>query len=256
MIPLHDDTPTELRPYVTMTLIGACVLVFLWQISLPPVAQRDVVYSFGVIPGVLFGELRLPPRLELVSPEVSVITSMFLHGGWMHLIGNMLYLWIFGNNVEDALGRVRFIVFYLACGVGAALLQAWQDPSSPVPMIGASGAIGGVLGGYLLLHPRARVLVVILLGFFFTMARIPALFVLGLWFVLQFVLGAMTAGAQEGGVAHWAHIGGFLTGMLLILFMRRPGYPLFDRGRVSVPAPSWRRERLRWPGGRRRGPWG
>ena len=263
MIPLHDDNPTELRPYVTIALIVACVLVFFWQISLPAPAQQRAVLALGVIPAVLLGNARLPPELALVSPEVSVVTSMFLHGGWMHLIGNMLYLWIFGNNVEDALGRVRFVIFYVACGVGAALLQSWQDPASTIPMIGASGAIGGVLGAYLLLHPQSRILVLFTAGFIFPVVRIPAVVVLGLWFVMQFALGAASAGAQGGGgVAHWAHIGGFLTGMVLVLFMRRPGIPLFDRGHSRQQTgwqgqqhPPWRgRRRPPWRG--RRGPWG
>jgi membrane associated rhomboid family serine protease len=167
---------------------------------------------------------------------------MFLHGGWMHLIGNMLYLWIFGNNVEDAMGHGRFVVFYLLCGLAAAFAQAFQDPGSTVPMIGASGAIGGVLGAYLLLYPQARVLVLIPLGFFFYTLRIRALYVLGFWFLLQFLLSAMTAG-QQGGVAYWAHIGGFVAGMVLILPFRRKGFPLFagpqaSRGPARPQAPS------------------
>jgi membrane associated rhomboid family serine protease len=161
---------------------------------------------------------------------------MFLHGGWMHLIGNMLYLWIFGNNVEDAMGHVRFPIFYLLCGIAAALAQGFYDPNSAVPMIGASGAIGGVLGGYLLLYPRARVLVLIPLGFFTQLIRIPALAVLGFWFVLQFIQSALSSG-EGGGVAYWAHIGGFVAGMVLILVFRDKGIPLLGRPR-------------------RRGPWG
>jgi len=174
---------------------------------------------------------------------------MFLHGGWMHLIGNMLYLWIFGNNVEDAMGHGRFIVFYLLCGIAAALAQAFQDPGSAVPMIGASGAIGGVLGAYVLLYPRARVLVVVPLGFFFYTLRIPAMIVLGLWFGLQFV-STMLAGDQIGGVAYWAHIGGFVAGMVLILPFRKKGFPLFagPRGgdvarRAPQPAPKFKDRR-------------
>ncbi len=236
MIPLHDDNPTSLTPFVTVGLIAACVLVFLWQVSLPPEAMEAALYGYGMIPAVLFGERELAPGLAAIPAELSVVTSMFLHGGWMHLIGNMLYLWIFGNNVEDAMGHGRFVAFYLLCGLAAAFAQAFQDPSSTVPMIGASGAIGGVLGAYLLLYPQARVLVLIPLGFFFYTLRIRALYVLGFWFLLQFFLSAMTAG-QQGGVAYWAHIGGFLAGMALILPFRRKGFPLFA-GPQGSPGPQ------------------
>ncbi len=237
MIPLHDDNPTSLTPFVTVGLIVACVAVFLWQVSLPPAAMEAALYGYGMIPAVLFGERELPPALATIPAELSVVTSMFLHGGWMHLIGNMLYLWIFGNNVEDAMGHGRFIVFYLLCGIAAALAQAFQDPSSAVPMIGASGAIGGVLGAYVLLYPRAKVLVVVPLGFFFYRMRIPAMIVLGLWFGLQFV-STVLAGDQIGGVAYWAHIGGFVAGMVLILPFRKKGFPLFagpHSGAVTPP---------------------
>ena len=231
MIPLHDDNPTVLKPVVTVGMIAACVLVFLWQLSLSGIEAGQAVYAFGMIPAVLFGEAELPPELATIPSELSLISSMFLHGGWMHLIGNMLYLWIFGNNVEDAMGHVRFVVFYLLCGIAAALAQAVQDPASTVPMIGASGAIGGVLGAYLLLYPRARVLVLIPLGFFWYTLRLPAMAVLGFWFVLQFVQSAMTAG-QAGGVAYWAHIGGFVAGVVLIVPFRNKAFPLFGGRRA------------------------
>ncbi|UCE88635.1 MAG: rhomboid family intramembrane serine protease, partial [Pseudomonadota bacterium] len=166
MIPLHDDNPTELAPIVTVALIGLCVLAFLWQLSLGEQGGVVAVYAFGLIPAVFFGSEQLPAEVAVVAPTVTVFTSMFLHGGWMHLIGNMLYLWIFGNNVEDCMGHGRFIVFYLLCGIGAAMAQALPNPESVVPMIGASGAISGVLGAYLMLYPRAHVLVAIPLGFF------------------------------------------------------------------------------------------
>ncbi len=234
MIPLHDDNPTTLTPFVTVGLIVACVAVFLWQVTLPPGAAERAVYAYGMIPAVLFGARELPAELVAIPAVASVLTSMFMHGGWMHLIGNMLYLWIFGNNVEDAMGHRRFVVFYLLCGLAAALAQAFQDPASTVPMIGASGAIGGVLGAYVLLYPQARVLVLIPLGFFFYTLRIRALYVLGFWFVLQFVSSAL-AGAQVGGVAYWAHIGGFIAGMVLILPFRRKGFPLFAGPRGGRP---------------------
>ncbi len=227
MIPLHDDNPTNLAPVVTVGLIAICGLVFIWQMSLTPAAAEQVVYALGMIPAVLFGTARLSPDIATIPSEASVITSMFLHGGLMHLLGNMLYLWIFGNNIEDSMGHVRFIIFYLLCGIAAALAQALQDPASTVPMIGASGAIGGVLGGYLMLFPRARVLVLVPLGFFMHTLRVPALFVLGIWFVMQFLYSAMTTG-QPGGVAYWAHIGGFVAGAILIIPFRSSEFPLFS----------------------------
>jgi len=156
MIPLHDDNPTTIRPLVTITIIVLCVLVFLWELSLGPEGLQRAVYAFGAIPAVLFDRVELNPALAVIPAELTLVTSMFMHGGWMHLISNMLYLWIFGNNIEDAMGHGRFILFYLLCGLAAALAHAALDPGSRVPMIGASGAISGVLGAYLLLYPHAR----------------------------------------------------------------------------------------------------
>lgn len=219
MIPLRDDVPTRITPFVTVAFIVACTAIFLWQISLGQRGFQAAVVSLGVIPATLFGHESLPPELHLVPPVMTIFTSMFLHGGVMHLLGNMLYLWIFGNNVEDAMGHVRFVVFYFACGVAAALVQALPNPESTIPMIGASGAISGVLGAYLLLYPRAHVLVLIPLGVFTRLVHLPAMFVLGLWFVLQLVSSAL-ATPGEGGVAFGAHIGGFIAGMALIPFFK------------------------------------
>lgn len=230
MIPLHDDNPTELKPVVTITFIVACVVVFLWQLSLGSGGQK-AVYALGVIPSVLFGYERLPPELAVIPAWATAFTSMFMHGGWMHLIGNMLYLWIFGNNVEDAMGHQRFVIFYAACGLAAVGLHAAMDAHSNVPLIGASGAISGVLGAYLLLYPRARVLVAIPLGFIIHTTRLPAAWVLGFWFVLQLINSLLSAGAQGGGVAFGAHVGGFLAGMLLIPFFKQSRVKLFHARR-------------------------
>lgn len=247
MIPLHDDNPTRLTPATTIALIAACSVVWLWQFSQPPAAQQQTIYALGLIPAVLLGESALPPDLAWVPSHFTLFSSMFLHGGWMHLIGNMLYLWIFGNNVEDAMGHLRFLVFYLLCGVAAALAQTASDPSSTVPMVGASGAIGGVLGAYLILHPQARVLVLIPLGFFTRLIYVPAFLVLGLWFVLQFLAAPMQQ--EGGGVAYWAHIGGFVAGLVLIFPFRRRGVVLLDRNQPRrIPRFETRR--------RRSGPWG
>jgi membrane associated rhomboid family serine protease len=263
MIPIKDDNPTVLTPYVTIGLIVACALIFFWQISLSPRAAQLAVYAYGMIPAVLFGKAQLPPEIATIPAEASVLTSMFLHGGWLHLIGNMLYLWIFGNNVEDAMGHGRFVAFYLLCGVAAALAQVAQDPGSTVPMIGASGAIAGVLGGYAMLFPRAHVLVLIPIGFFIAPLRIPALVVLGFWFVLQFIQSALTPMAA-GGVAHWAHVGGFLTGLVLIVPFRSKAFPLFGGPRTNPHRfaaggpPRGHYGRTPWGSARRgprKGPW-
>jgi membrane associated rhomboid family serine protease len=218
MIPLKDDNPTRTVPFVNYALIVACVLVFLWEVSLGERTQA-AIYAYGLIPDVLLGDARLPPELAVVPAWMTVFTSMFLHGGWMHLIGNMLYLWIFADNVEDRLGHGRFVVFYALCGVAAALAQALPDPDSQIPMVGASGAISGVLGAYLLMFPRAHVLVLLPLGPLAQLVRLPALLVLGLWFAMQ-LLSEMFS-APGAGVAFRAHIGGFVAGLLLLPVFRR-----------------------------------
>jgi membrane associated rhomboid family serine protease len=226
MFPIHDDNPTRITPYVTYVLLSACVLIFFWQVSLGDAVQQ-AVYSFGVIPSVLFATKSLPVELEILPAWLTIFTSMFLHGGWMHLIGNMLYLWVFGNNVEDAMGHKRFILFYLSCGLLAALTQAVLNPDSEIPMIGASGAISGVLGAYVLLHPHARILVVIPIGILIYTPWIAAYWVLGLWFVLQ-LINSLISASDSGGVAYGAHLGGFVAGMLLIPFFKYRNVPLFS----------------------------
>ena len=229
MIPLHDDNPTKLTPVVTIATIAVCILVFLYQASLPVGPDNTFVFQYGAIPALLFGQADLPETVVLIPAYATLITSMFLHGGWMHLIGNMLYLWIFGNNIEDVMGHAKYVVFYLTCGIVAALSHALTDPSSTIPMVGASGAISGVLGAYILLFPRARVLV-LMPGLGAT--KVAAGVVLGMWFVMQLLSGGMSIGSQGGGVAFFAHIGGFLAGMALI--------GLFKRRDVPFLAPSHR----------------
>jgi membrane associated rhomboid family serine protease len=228
VIPLRDDNPSFRPQIVTVSFIVMCVLVWLWQLSFGAQGGQRIVYALGVVPASLLGKQQLPPELSLVAPWMTVFTSMFMHGGWMHLIGNMLYLWVFGDNVEDSMGHGRFVVFYLLCGVAAVLAQALPDPSSTIPMVGASGAISGVLGAYLLLYPHARVLVAIPLGFFLHTMRIPAGLVLVLWFGLQLLSNVMAQPGQ-GGVAFRAHIGGFIAGMVLI--------PIFKQRRVRLWLP-------------------
>ena len=238
MIPLHDDNPTEITPFVTVTFIVLCSLVFLYEISLPAQASEIFVYMYGAIPAVVFGNAQLPPELMSLPAYGTLISSMFLHGGWMHLLGNMLYLWIFGNNIEDVMGHGKFIVFYLLCGVLAALSHAMIDPQSDIPMVGASGAIAGVLGAYLMLYPHARVLVLIPYVIITTL-RIPAVFVLGLWFLMQLLSGGMSLGHEGGGVAFFAHIGGFLAGIVLIGLFKHPHVRFFNPPHSRGSGDSW-----------------
>jgi len=214
MIPLKDDNPTSNRPIITYFLIGSCVLIFLIQLSSQSYKTGQLFYTYGLIPSVLMGHNQLPMDLYAVPAYLTIFTSMFMHGGFMHLIGNMLYMWIFADNIEDNLGPTKFIIFYLLSGIGAAMSQVLMDVHSQIPMVGASGAIGGVLGAYLINHPNARVLVLIPFGFFSQILKIRALYVLGFWFILQFI-------SSGGGVAYAAHIGGFVSGMILILFFNK-----------------------------------
>ena len=230
MIPLRDDVPSSHFPFVTALLIAANAVAFLYQLSLAAgvggneQAASAFVMEFGAVPCRLTG---LCATDDFPAPIVTVFTSMFLHGGLFHIGGNMLYLWIFGDNVEDTLGHLRFLVFYLLAGVGAAVAQVVMSPASAVPMVGASGAISGVLGAYLFLFPHASVLTLVTFGFFIRLVHIPALIVLGFWIVVQLLNGVLTHSAaargagEGGGVAWFAHIGGFVAGVIL-LFLFRP----------------------------------
>lgn len=226
MIPLKDDTPSSRKPYVTVSLIIACGAVFLWQCSLDLVQSRRVVAALGAIPAVLLTDARLPADLQWLPRYATPLTSMFLHGGWLHLLGNLLYLWIYGDNVEDCMGHGRYLLFYILCGITAIGAQALSAPDSAYPIIGASGAISGVLGAYLLLFPRAKVLTLVLLPFFFTTLRLPAMLLLLLWFAVQLV-SDLALQDHGGGVAYGAHIGGFVAGMLLVTVFKRREVSLF-----------------------------
>jgi membrane associated rhomboid family serine protease len=225
MIPLQDDTPSPSAAYVTYALIAACAGIYCWQFSLDAAAQERVIDALGAIPAVLLTDARLPADLSWVPRYATPLTSMFLHASWMHLLGNLLFLWIYGDNVEDALGRARYAVFYVACGVVAVFAQALGEPRSAYPIIGASGAISGVLGAYLVLFPRARVLTLVLLPLFFATVRVPAMLLLLLWFAAQLVSDLAVAGNTS--VAFRAHIGGFVAGMLLVPLLKRRGVRLF-----------------------------
>jgi membrane associated rhomboid family serine protease len=231
MFPYRDDNPTLATPIVTLLLIAANVVVWVLVQGMgsEPNLSRSVC-ELGLIPGELLG--RLPEGFSVpMSPTTACVisgqqswftplSSMFLHGGWFHLIGNMWFLWVFGNNVEDSMGHVRFLVFYLLCGIAAAATQTLVNPASAVPMVGASGAISGVMGAYVVLYPRVRVHMLVILGIFITRIVVPAYLMLGYWFLLQLIGGGLARG--EGGVAFWAHAGGFVAGALLIHVFRDP----------------------------------
>jgi membrane associated rhomboid family serine protease len=232
MFPYKDDNPTVRTPIATFALIAINVLVWVLLQGLgtePQLSQS--VCQFGLVPGEVLG--RLPPGTPVPGgidgcvtgaghSWLTVLSSMFMHGGWLHLLGNMWFLWVFGNNIEDSMGRIRFVVFYLTTGLVAAATQALMNPSSAIPMVGASGAISGVMGAYIILYPRVRVHLVIFLGIFITRVAVPAFWMLGYWFLLQ-ILGGLPAVAREGGgVAFFAHAGGFVAGMLLVNLFKNP----------------------------------
>lgn len=231
MIPLRDTVPTRTVPFVNVSLIVLNVLAFLLELVQGPQFEA-FVQTFAFVP-MRFFHPSLYAGWTFGANVVTIFTAMFLHGGFGHILGNMLYLWIFGDNVEDELGHFRYFVFYLACGAGATLLQAFLMPASDVPNLGASGAIAGVLGAYFVLHPRARIVTVVPLFILFPLIEVPAgLYLLG-WFLLQFWMGSSSlasARGAAGGVAWWAHVGGFVAGIVL-LFLMRPS---------RRPAPSYR----------------
>jgi len=219
LIPLRDYNPRRQFPVVAVALIVVNALVFLWQILLPPRLGEGLVLAAGAIPLEITTLTDAGPVASLVPLPFTIVTSMFLHGGWLHLIGNMWFLWLFGDNVEDRLGRLRFLIFYLVTGAIGALAQCFMMPTSPIPMIGASGAVAGLLGGYVLAFPHSRVLTLIPIPFFWHVTTVPAWVFLGLWFIGQFFIG------EGSGIAWMAHVGGFLAGLGLIRIFapqRRP----------------------------------
>lgn len=223
MIPLRDEVPTRSFPLITVILIATNLLVYLYQLFLPEAVLNAMVYKWAYIPIEYTRFVQVYPELALPF-GVTVFSSMFLHGGFMHLAGNMLYLWIFGNNIEDYLGRVKFVIFYLLSGIAAVAIYTIVDSGSEVPLIGASGAIAGVMGAYIVLYPNARVHTIIFLGFFIQAVRIPAKILLAFWFILQVISGLPTLmGSSQGGVAWFAHVGGFAFGWLYFkLTKKRP----------------------------------
>ena len=233
LLPLYDDNPkTRIRfQYVTVALIAVCGAAFLWQQSMAEAAGHKLILALGAIPAVIFGYGHLPPDLVLIPAQATLFSSMFLHGGWMHLIGNMVFLWVLGDNVEDAMGHGRFVAFYVVCGIAAALAHGIIDPQSEIPMIGASGAISGLIGAYLLLHPKASIHTLV---FSFVIA-IPAWIVLGFWIGIQ-VSNVLQGGG--GNVAWWAHIGGALAGVILIPLFKHKDVPLLKGLRENPSQPA------------------
>ena len=235
MFPLRDENPTARKPVAVIAIIVLNALTWGFVQGFGgdyPLAESLCLH--GLVPGELLGlidmghQFAVGPNLVCTldgnASPATLLTSMFLHGGWFHILGNLWFLWVFGDNIEDVMGPLRFIVFYLLCGLAAAFAQILSDPDSAIPMVGASGAIGGVMGAYALLFPRARVQTLLVLGFYITTIGVPAFVMLGYWFLLQILGGLPALGASEGGVAFWAHIGGFVAGLVLIHFFKRPGY--------------------------------
>jgi membrane associated rhomboid family serine protease len=266
-LPLSDDNALLRPAFVVWLIIAACTVVYIWQFSLSPEAGERATVAFGMIPARVLGHAILPRSLSLVPPWATLVTHMFMHGSWLHLIGNMWFLRIFGDNVEEAMGRTKFTAFYLIAGVAAAMTQATIGPLSHIPMVGASGAIAGVLGAYLVLYPRANVRVLMILFVFIRIINVPAVLVLGAWFMLQ-LISAELASANAGGVAFWAHVGGFLCGILLLPIFKGGHIPMFAEAQsrpfaISGPR-AWRSGRIptvtpgRRPGDDgpwNRGPW-
>jgi len=236
VIPYKDENPAELSPISTIAIIVVNTLAWLFVQGAgasEPLARS--VCQLGLIPAEVLGRapagttVPLGQGLECVltaEPHFStILTSMFMHGGWLHIIGNMWFLWVFGNNIEDSMGHTRFVVFYLLCGVAAAATQMAVDPRSVVPMVGASGAISGVMGAYILLYPRVKVHTLLTLGFFVTSVALPAYVILGYWFALQLLLGTVgSLSRMQGGTAFWAHVGGFVAGLVLIKLFANPDF--------------------------------
>jgi membrane associated rhomboid family serine protease len=216
VIPVSDEPKTRTFPFVNLAIIVGCVLVFIYELTLSEADLNRFFFDYGVVPNEINNWLKNPSGLE---EPLTVITSAFVHGGFLHLGGNMLYLWVFGDNIEDALGHVLYVLFYVACAIGAVALQVAVDTNEIIPMVGASGAISGVMGGYFVLFPTARVDAL----FVFFIFPVPAFVLIGFWIALQLFTGFATIGAAEGaseGVAVWAHVGGFITGLVIVLAMR------------------------------------
>lgn len=256
MFPIRDDNPPILTPYVTYAIVvlNSLAWIFVQGMGTDPQLFASIC-RFGLIPGDVLqnlpdgAQVPLAPGVYCTPGDfpawVTPLTSMFMHGGWLHIIGNMWFMWIFGNNVEDAMGHFRFAVFYILCGLAAAALQVAAAPESAIPMVGASGAIGGVMGAYILFYPRVRVHLLLVLGFFITTVAVPAVLMLGYWFVLQVLSGVANVDTDGGGVAFWAHVGGFVAGMALAFLFRDKKllarHPYHGWHKQESPTQNWRK---------------
>jgi len=216
--PISDENATKNKPIISWIILICCVLIFIYQKNLGYHFEQKIILTFGMIPSVLFKIKQLPDELAIIWSYMTLVSSMFLHGGWMHLIGNMAYLYIFGDNIEDELGKIKFIIFYILCGIFAGLSQALIDINSEIPMIGASGAISGILGAYLILFPKKEIKVFFWFFIFIKIFRIPAMYVIGCWIFIQFF--SLNNG-EESNVAYAAHIGGFIAGIIFIIILRK-----------------------------------
>jgi membrane associated rhomboid family serine protease len=260
MFPIRDDNPQVLKPYGVYALIAlnGFVWVVVQGMGFDGRQLATSICQYGLIPAALLDPGSIRAAIPVGGGYVCAIgdgawftplTSMFMHGGWMHVIGNMWFLWIFGDNVEDVMGTPRFLVFYLLCGLAAAGLQIAIGPGSMVPMVGASGAIGGVMGAYIVLYPRVNVHMLFLLGFYPIRFAMPAIFMLGYWIVLQLISGLLSVGVDSGGVAFWAHVGGFAAGAALVFVFRNKlllmRHPYHGWRQVELPTERWRRIRRR-----------
>ena len=258
MFPIRDENPQLRVPYVTFIIIGMNVAawVLLQGLGSEPALSRSIC-QLGLIPSDLFGDVdlryasaRLPCPIDGQGSWLTVLSSMFMHGGWMHIIGNMWFMWIFGGNVEDAMGHTRFALFYVLCGFAAAAAQMFANTASPIPMVGASGAIGGVMGAYIVVYPRVHVHMLLILGFYVTTIAVPAVLMLGYWILIQVVGGLVSAGATGGGVAFWAHIGGFVAGAVFVLLFKDErllaGHPYRGWQQRRHASDRWGRVDDRW----------
>ena len=234
-IPLFDDNPTGRWPLVTWMLMAICIAMFLYQVAMPERQQLALWLSYGAIPALVTGQVALPPELASLPPFATLVSSVFLHGGWFHLAGNMLFLWIYGDNVEDRMGSFRFLTFYLICGVAASLTHVLISPDDTSPLIGASGAIAGVMAAYLLMFPRAKVRVLMIIIIFIRWIYLPAFVVLGTWLLVQ-VFAAPSSLGQQGGTAYFAHLGGFVAGLALTPLFKKSGTPLLPKPETP---PHW-----------------
>ena len=216
--PISDVNATKKKPIINWIILICCILIFICQKNLGYHFEQKVILTFGMIPSVLFKIKQLPDELAIIPSYITLISSMFLHGGWMHLIGNMTYLYIFGDNIEDKLGKFKFLIFYISCGILAGLCQALIDVNSEIPMIGASGAISGILGAYLILFPKKEIKVFFWFFIFIKIFRIPAMYVIGCWILIQFF---SLNNSEESNIAYLAHIGGFISGIILIFMFRK-----------------------------------